>query len=518
MKKAIVGIIACMCLLCSVSAFSIEPEVIFWEPTARVVIRGKVDIAKAGEPITVVLLDKTADTEHYQDEDIGYLDQTEVQEDGGYEFVFTLHKSIEHYKLVMYLAGRNVTNSVISAITDQNLISAQVDITRGLTAADIFVNFSNKLLIPDETYTVIMSYYDENNKLLMADVTPLKKIADTMQSSDFITSDYPERAKTLKVFIWNSTESMIPLSLPATSNLNEVKTIACWGDSLTYGRNQGTDCSYPKVLAELTGLEVYNMGVGGETSTTIAARQGALDIVIDQPFTIPEDRTPVEITFRASDGGVVTPRDINAGGWNPCTIQGVEGTLSINVNTDVWPRVLNWAKFQRTTPGEAVTVSEGAKLIPQAQLVKGDVNIFFTGTNGGWTPANTNANDNSPSDVSALIQLIKKQIAHTQSDKFIVIGLTSGSASTWDNTNAALSAEFGPNFLDAKAYLASIQALEDAGITPTATDLQFLNEGRIPLSLNCSPEDTTHLSDVGYTLLAKQVYAKLLDLGYIDAR
>ena len=61
-----------------------------------------------------------------------------------------------------------------------------------------------------------------------------------------------------------------------------------------------------------------------------------------------------------------------------------------------------------------------------------------------------------------------------------------------------------------------MQALNDAGIEPTETDLQFLGEGKIPLSLNCSTEDTTHLSDVGYTLLAKQVYQKLLELGYIS--
>ncbi len=511
-----ISILLFICLMLGITAFAAQPEVFVWEASARVIIRGKVDSAKAGEQVTVVLLDKEANTEQYQPEDIGFLDQTDVKEDGSYQFLFPISKPIERYKLVMYLAGENITNSVISAVTDNKLISAQVDITRGVTVADVLVRFTNDFQIDNSTYMIIASYYDENNKLLLAETTPLKNISNAAQSSDLIKTEYPEGARFLKVFVWDSTETMIPLADSARLDLEAARTIACWGDSLTYGRNQGTDCSYPKVLAELTGLEVYNMGVGGETSTTIAARQGALDIVIDKAFTIPADKTPVEITFKSSDGGVVTPRDVNAGSWNPCTINGIEGTLSISVNTDTWPRVLNWAKFTRTTPGEPVEVSEGSKLIPKAQSVNGDINIFFTGTNGGWTPANTNANDNSPEDVAALVALIKKQIAHTGSDKFVVIGLTSGNTYAWDSLNAALAKEFGDKFLDAKAYLASRQALEDAGITPTVKDLEFLDEGRIPLSLNCSSEDTTHLSDVGYTLLAKQVQQKMIDLGYIS--
>lgn len=514
--KCTICIFMCIYMIFGIQAVTAEPEVIIWEPTARVVIKGAVDSAKAGEPVTVILLDKEADPQNYQSDDVGFLDQIIVSEDGGYQFSFTLNKAIERYKLVMYLAGENITKSVISATTNNKLISAQVDITRGVTAADILVNFTNDLQVENSTYVVIASYYDESNKLLLVESTPVKDLSNTFQSSDRITTQYPDGAKYLKVFVWDSTETMIPLAAPAKSDLDEVKTIACWGDSLTYGRNQGTDCSYPKVLAELTGLEVYNMGVGGETATTIAARQGALDIVIDKAFTIPADKTPVEITFKSSDGGVVTPRNASTGGWNPCTINGVEGTLSISINTEVWPRVLNWAKFTRTTPGTAVSVSAGTKLVPQAQSVNGDINIFFTGTNGGWTPANTNANDNSTEDVAALVALIQKQIANTKSDKYVVIGLTNGGTYAWDSLNAALAQAFGNRFLDAKAYLASMQALNDAGIVPTETDLQFLGEGKIPLSLNCSPEDTTHLSDVGYTLLAKQVYQKLLELGYIS--
>jgi len=359
-----------------------------------------------------------------------------------------------------------------------------------------------------QNFTLVVAQYGENNKMLKVESAPSENGVASF------STDKEEGVLLAKAFVWDMT-TLMPKTETRELDFKLVNTIACWGDSLTYGRNQGTSYSYPVGLANLTGLTVYNMGVGGETSTTIAARQGALDIVISEDFVIPADKTPVEIKFEASNGGVVTPRNVNAGGWNPCVINGVEGTLSVEVNNTVWPRVLNWAKFTRKTAGEEVAVSAGDKLVPYAHSVKGDVNIFFTGTNGGWTAANTTANDNSDADVYALIDLIETQIAHSGSKKFVVIGLTSGGATAWDNTNAKLKDAFGENFLDVKPYLASEQALADAGITPTDTDLAYIAKGQIPKSLYCDDTDETHLSDVGYSLLAQKVYDKLIALDYL---
>jgi lysophospholipase L1-like esterase len=47
--------------------------------------------------------------------------------------------------------------------------------------------------------------------------------------------------------------------------------VACWGDSLTSG-DGGFGTSYPGTLAQLSGMNVYNGGIGGQTSTQIAGR------------------------------------------------------------------------------------------------------------------------------------------------------------------------------------------------------------------------------------------------------
>lgn len=370
-------------------------------------------------------------------------------------------------------------------------------------------NLSAYASVEDDA-VIMVAQYGEDDVLQKVDYA---YASDGVAEIDYKLST--DKAKYLKVFLWENLSSMAPLCKEKIINLPEYEAaIACWGDSLTFG--QGADYNtetYPVVLSNLTGIKTYNLGVGGETATTIASRQGTYDIRLTQDVTIPESGT-VEIKFAAyEDGiyaGVVTPRNEGYGAWNPCVINGVEGNLTINVNSSVWPRILNWAKFTRTTPGEAVACSVGEKVIPQAQTIKADINVFFTGTNNAWTPENKNGGE----DPALLAELVRKQVEYANNNgKCVVIGLTSGNADKWVNENAALKNEFGDNFLDLKAYLVSEQALADAGITPTDTDLADIAKGHVPTSLVVS--DGTHFNAKGYALIAQQLKNKMVELGYV---
>jgi len=54
---------------------------------------------------------------------------------------------------------------------------------------------------------------------------------------------------------------------PELSPLSAQARILAFGDSLTFGTGSPSGQGYPEVLAELTGLEVINAGVPGETTT-----------------------------------------------------------------------------------------------------------------------------------------------------------------------------------------------------------------------------------------------------------
>lgn len=301
------------------------------------------------------------------------------------------------------------------------------------------------------------------------------------------------------------------------SQLN-LPEIACWGDSLTLGKGSSdrSTKSYPSILAKLSGATVYNMGVGGETATTIAAKQGALDIVFTEGFTIPASCSEsIEIKFAASNGGVVTPRDAAIGGWTPCTINGVEGKMEIVVDTSVWPRVLKSAHFKRNVSGEAVTVNIGDKLIPYAQKIKPDINIIFSGTNGAWTSANESIPSDYTANIPEFLELLDSQRKLSNNpDKYIIIGLTAGDEARWSELDTAMEQKFGENFLDVRAFLSSEEAFEQAGITPSESDTAAFSTGAVPPSFLSS--DGTHFNDTGYALIAHCVYNKLIALDYLD--
>ncbi len=529
MKKFLCLILAL--IMCTTTVLAVStPEIATWEASSRIMIKGQTDAAKAGQYATIMLADKDANLNNLAQSDVGYLNQIKISEGGYYKFVTTIDQKASEYKLVMNVAGEDITQSVISATTDNTMIKASFDVDRGLTSADVNVAFSNELLVAGQTYTVVVAYYDSEDRMITASFTEEANIsASSLTSKVKAPTTYADGAKTMKVFIWDSKENVIPLCDSEEIDLDAPLTVACWGDSLTQGKHDLFDngdirdttgtaqktgektTSYPDELAKLIDYTVYNMGVGGETATTIAARQGALDILTTETFIIPASVSAVDIDFKASNGGTVIPRGVNSGGWSPCTIAGVEGKLYVAAGGNA-PYQITKATFTRTAAGDAVVVPAGTKIIPEAHKMDADINIFFEGTNGGWTPAHTTVNDNSDADCEALVELIKLQIAETGKSKYIVVGLTWGYTNANDNINNHLREAFGEHFLDLKAYLASEQALADAGITPTQEDLARIAGGHVPTSLIFS--DGVHFTSKGYELVAQQVYKKMVALGY----
>ena len=252
--------------------------------------------------------------------------------------------------------------------------------------------------------------------------------------------------------------------------------IVCWGDSLTYGAG-GNGTSYVSVLNNLCNDEAvaYNMGVGGEKTSTIAGRQGGIPMVVES-FIIPSDTSKVEITIKGKDGSEVAPAMQNGNGLNNCFISGIEGIITYDSSTEKW-------YFNRILSGLSVTVQEDTEVITDGMKNYNDADILII-----WTGQNDGA---STSNISDIIEKQKKMIEYANTDKYIILGLLYSG----NEVNSVMAEAYGEHFLDVR------NALSTDNSNTVSEDYKY---------------DSVHLNADGYTIVGEQVYNKLILLGDIS--
>ena len=276
-----------------------------------------------------------------------------------------------------------------------------------------------------------------------------------------------------------------------------------WGDSLTYGNQDGTGITRATVLKGLLGdnWTVNNYGSGGETSNTVACRQGGLHLVAQPNFVIPETKTAVSINIVDSEGNSVNLRSSITDSTildsvNPVEINGVKGNLGQGSTFGVSPYT-----FIRLETGDSVEVNRPTRIITKAMKELNNSNnvmIIWVGQNGGYN-----------SDVNELIYQINQMIKLNKTKKYLIIGLTTANKTS---INDALKKEFGVKFIDARDYLIKY-GLDDANITATQEDLDNIGNNLVPKSL-LTDGDTVHFNHYGYTIIANLEYKRGKELGY----
>lgn len=269
-----------------------------------------------------------------------------------------------------------------------------------------------------------------------------------------------------------------------------IKYISCWGDSLTAGGG------WTDILSNLSGLPLYNMGVGGESVPTIIARQGADSLYVNN-ITIPSDGS-VNLgknfeTYLTS--GTQRPFRQGFANFNPCEINGIKGNLSY---TGQWDSPDDDYIFTRLEAGNEIIINR-----PTAIIGNCDKNynapylmVIFMGQNGGWT------------DLDDLVNKHKLMINHAKAKHVIVLGLSTGSKSDRSEYENRMKKEFGRYFISIRDYL-STYGVQDAGITPTDTDNQMIAEGKVPQSLL---SDAVHYNDTGKTVIGNMLFKKCKEL------
>ncbi|MBR4881435.1 MAG: S-layer homology domain-containing protein, partial [Clostridia bacterium] len=260
--------------------------------------------------------------------------------------------------------------------------------------------------------------------------------------------------------------------------------IVCWGDSVTQGIFTGfedvAEVPYPERVGEILGVESLNYGIGGEIGQQIACRQGGIPFYVyaseSMPFTIPADRTPVEIDLVLNEDGEPAAMGNNYiySAINPMCIAGVWGELTRVEDTNIY-------HFTRLEEGVEITLTELTQVETFAMTDKreDDITVLWICHNDHYSVAG----------LPDLLATLDAMIAACPNEEYVVLGLMGERfVKDYAALNAGIKAHLeelgvGEKYLDVRSYLADPVHLENLEITPNERDLYFMSNGWIPASL-----------------------------------
>ena len=274
-----------------------------------------------------------------------------------------------------------------------------------------------------------------------------------------------------------------------TINVVDYTTDLCfWGDSLTAGAG-GSGTSYPNVCASELGITSFkNCGVGGENANTIACRQGG-DSLILKPGNVNEYSLS-ELTDIYGTQCNPLRQGSGSNSVNPIYINGVKCTLSISQTSTTDPN----AKYTITGYNEPLLAETPVKFA--GCDIKSKITIIFVGQNGPG--------------LAERLSIIDSMISKIN-DKYIVMGLSSGSATSRSDEESQMLSKYGVHYFNTRNML-SKYGMSMMNLTPTTSDVNEMSKGEVPSSLL---SDSVHLNANGYTALGKMLAQKIRACGYV---
>ncbi len=316
---------------------------------------------------------------------------------------------------------------------------------------------------------------------------------------------------------------------PEPGNGTIMPPLSSWGESLLQGSSAGAEpLWFPSQIASILGnyynqnVTNYNGGYGGQRTEGIAARQGGRPGVMNA-FSLPASGG---ITVEFSNGIDVLG---NALQQTPIpvvlhTSPTVAGKLSKvdngQASADNWP-----FRFTRDSSGSAIFVPAGTLMrFNTGDTYRKTGQVIWTGHNNRNVQPGTGGSANMTTFVDPAIQQMVNWIqspAGGAVPRYVVCGLITADPVYFrtltqaeinqlfadvDTVNAQLSSRFGANFLPFLSYIASKQALVDAGIitasqNPSVEDQKGIDGGYPPRSL----QNGIHLNADGNRILAQRV-------------
>ena len=328
----------------------------------------------------------------------------------------------------------------------------------------------------------------------------------------------PNDAEYLYCLNLNSLSILAPAIVIGGYSVNGIDVIDFVGDSLTQRGYSiaKPQADYPSKVIELTGVDGFNIGVGGENAATILGRCNGIPWKLASDVAIPADTTKVQIYLTNIYGQHLIPL-LQRYTSHTIVIDGIEGTLTTTqtsagaANADYF--------FQRKESGSAYNAKAGDDIFVKdfkATLNPHRAKIIWVGQNGGFDTNSTSrygGDITDPTDRARLIHMIKTYISVCACEYYMVL---SPPEKTNDDLEKEFAEAFGNRYFNVRMYMVNhgiddaiaLGYLSESGY-PTSQDITDMNNGVVPTSLRA---DSVHFSTNGSYTMAHALSIKLKEV------
>lgn len=263
------------------------------------------------------------------------------------------------------------------------------------------------------------------------------------------------------------------------------------GDSIAEGW-----ASRSAPLATSLGRSIVNIGIGGQASPQIAARQGGAPArVTVSGNAIPGSGSVSVTALTESDGTPVSPLKLTGDGSRTLSvvIAGVAGVL-----TGVTSGSSATYTFTRSTAGEVMPCPPGSPMTA-GWATRAHIPVLL----GPRNDLGPSAGDAFREPLLDIVARFRAMLDWSTSPRALVLGVLPRSDATAEGRanlttlNNALRDAFPQAWADWGAYLRTDAAFAAAGITKTADDITDIANGDTPRSFR-NAGDIVHLNNSGY--------------------
>jgi lysophospholipase L1-like esterase len=289
------------------------------------------------------------------------------------------------------------------------------------------------------------------------------------------------------------------------------RKIAVLGDSMVQLAQDGGN-PLPDHLAWKLGCECHNLGRGGETTTGMAIRYGALPVMV----TVTGGSIPTSGSVNVTVDRATTERDDALWAFYG-TLAGVPGTLSRPAGATSSGN--SWFFTPFVYPASALAVPAPMPWRSTMGADYSDITVVIGGNNNYSVATGQSY---MVTDIVRDYKAVRTRV-RANGGRLLILsaypnsGGTTGTQTATDvaNINAALATEFGAEYLDLLSLMRSTGALAVAGITPTTGDNTDIANGVIPRDL--MQVDGIHPNETGRDVEAFFIAQYILAMDWLTA-